>query len=437
MSQVDRGGYAAVKFQTSTKLQIPRGTDDIMPGEVEQWQWIEQKAREICSLYDYHEIRTPMFEHTELFQRGVGEATDIVEKEMYTFTDRGNRQISLRPEGTAGVVRSFVEKKVFGQPQPTKWYYMGPMFRYENPQAGRRRQFHQFGVEAFGSPDPLLDAEVIALGMHYFQALGLKDVRVEVNTLGDVESRLQYREKLIAYFEKHIDKLSDEAKSRLYKNPLRILDSKDERTKEIAAGAPSLHDHLNDDSRKHFDTVLRALDLLGVPYVVNHRLVRGLDYYTHTAFEYTVDIPGAQAGSIGGGGRYNGLIEQFGGPSMPGVGFGIGLERVLLALGVQQVRTPSKAGLDCYLITMGEEAKLVGMKVLQTMRQAGLRAERDYLDRKMKAQFKAADRLQAKTVAILGEDELKQNQINVKQLATGEQVTIALDELVAYIKQLP
>ncbi|MFC7441371.1 histidine--tRNA ligase [Laceyella putida] len=424
-----------MKFQASTKVQIPRGTDDIMPGEVEKWQWIEQKAREICGLYDYHEIRTPVFEHTELFHRGVGEATDIVEKEMYSFTDRGNRSISLRPEGTAGVVRSFVEKKMFAQPQPTKWYYMGPMFRYENPQAGRRRQFHQFGVEAFGSVDPLLDAEVIALGMQYFKSLGLKDVRVEINTLGDAESRQQYREKLITYFEGYMDELSAEAKSRLYKNPLRILDSKDARTKEIAAGAPLLRDHLNETSRNHFDTVIRTLDLLGIPYVINPRLVRGLDYYTHTAFEYTVDISGAQAGSIGGGGRYNGLVEQFGGPEMPGVGFGIGLERVILALTEQQVKLPLAQGLDCYLITLGEEAKLVGMKVLQSMREAGLRVDRDYMDRKMKAQFKTADRLQATYVAILGEEELKRNQINVKRLATGEQETISLDQLISHIQQ--
>lgn len=424
-----------MKFQATTKVQIPRGTDDIMPEEVGKWQWIEQKAREVCQLYDYHEIRTPIFESTELFQRGVGEVTDIVEKEMYSFTDRGNRPISLRPEGTAGVVRSFVEKKRFAQPQPTKWYYIGPMFRYEKPQAGRRRQFHQFGVEAFGSADPLLDAEVIAFGMHFYKSIGLKDVRVEINSLGDAESRQQYRAKLIEYFEGYLDDLSAEAKSRLYKNPLRILDSKDARTKEIALGAPQLKDYLNETSQRHFASVIRALDVLGIPYQINSQLVRGLDYYTHTAFEYMVDIAGAQAGSIGGGGRYNGLIEQFGGPEMPGVGFGIGLERVILALEEQQVAVPSSPGLDCYLVTLGEEAKLAGTKLLQSLREAGLRADRDYMDRKLKAQFKTADRLQAAFVAVLGEEELKQNQINVKRLSTGEQETIPLAQLIPYIQQ--
>lgn len=424
-----------MKFKASAKYQIPRGTDDLMPGEVEIWQWAEAKAREICRLYDYKEIRTPIFEYTELFQRGVGEATDIVEKEMYSFNDRGERNISLRPEGTAGVVRSFVEKKIYAEPQPTKWFYMGPMFRYENPQAGRRRQFHQFGVEVFGSSDPELDAEVISLGIHFFESLGLKGVRAEINSVGDPEVRALYREKLIEYFEPYKAELSSEAQGRLYKNPLRILDSKDPKTKEIAQGAPSILDYLNEPCRKHFEQLKQYLDMLGVHYVINDRLVRGLDYYTHTAFEFMVDIPGAQASTIGGGGRYNGLVEQFGGPEMPGVGFGIGLERVMLAIKEQKVNVPLKTGLDCYLITLGEEAKLYGSKLLSGMRKAGLTADRDYLDRKLKAQFKAADRLNARFVAILGDEELKQGQINVKRLATGEQETIKLEQLIPYLKE--
>jgi histidyl-tRNA synthetase len=417
------------------KFQVPRGTYDILPGESEKWQWIEAKARELCRLYGYQEIRTPIFEHTELFQRGVGETTDIVEKEMYTFVDRKERSLTLRPEGTAGVVRAFVEHKVYGQPQPTKWYYMGPMFRYERPQAGRSRQFHQFGVEVFGGTDPALDAEVIALAMHYYTELGLKNVRAEINSVGDAESRPVYRQKLIEYFEPYKDELAPEARERLYKNPLRILDSKDPRTKEIAAGAPSILDHLSEEARRHFEAVKAYLDKLGVPYVVNDRLVRGLDYYTNTAFEFMVESAGAQAGSIGGGGRYNGLVQEIGGPEMPGVGFGIGLERVLLALEEQQVEMPVSSGLDCYLITLGEEAKTVGVKILQDLRMAGLSADRDYLDRKMKAQLKAADKAGARFVAILGDEELARGEINVKKLATGEQVTLPLTGLVSYLKQ--
>ncbi|MGA8942136.1 MAG: histidine--tRNA ligase [Thermoactinomyces sp.] len=424
-----------MKYQSVQKYSIPRGTDDILPEESGKWQWIEETARKICRLYGFKEIRTPLFEHTELFQRGVGEATDIVEKEMYTFQDRGERLLSLRPEGTAGVVRSFVEKKIFAEPQPTKWYYMGPMFRYENPQAGRRRQFHQFGTEVFGSDDPALDAEVIALGIHYFRALGLKKVRVELNTVGDPETRARYRQKLIDYFEPHKEQLSREAQERLYKNPLRILDSKDPKTKEIAEGAPSILDYLSEAAEQHFSKVKEYLDLLEMPYVVNDRLVRGLDYYTHTAFEYTVDVPGAQAGSIGGGGRYNRLVEEFGGPDMPGFGFGIGMERVLLALEQQKVEIPVSTGLDCYLITLGETAKAAGVKWLEALRQAGITADRDYLNRKMKAQFKQADRNGARFVAILGDNELEQGKINVKNQVTGEQETIDLDQFISYIRE--
>lgn len=424
-----------MKYQAAQKYSIPRGTDDILPEEAGKWQWIEEMARKICHLYRFQEIRTPLFEHTELFQRGVGEATDIVEKEMYTFRDRGERLLSLRPEGTAGVVRSFVEKKIYAEPQPTKWYYIGPMFRYENPQAGRRRQFHQFGVEVFGSADPALDAEVIALGSHYFKALGLNKVRVEINSVGDPETRARYRQKLIDYFEPYKEQLSKEAQERLYKNPLRILDSKDPKTKEIARNAPSILDHLSEAAEQHFRQVKDYLDVLEVPYVVNDRLVRGLDYYTHTAFEYMVDVPGAQAGSIGGGGRYNRLIEEFGGPDLPGFGFGIGMERVLLALDQQKVEIPVQKGLDCYLITLGEAARVAGVKWLEALRKAGITADRDYMNRKMKAQFKQADRNGAKFVAILGDDELKQGKINVKNQATGEQETIDLEQFISYIKE--
>nr|WP_249669766.1 histidine--tRNA ligase [Polycladospora coralii] len=415
--------------------QIPRGTYDILPGEVEKWQWVEEQMRHACRLFHYEEVRTPMFEQTELYKRGVGETTDIVEKEMYSFSDRGNRQLTLRPEGTAGMVRSFVEHKIYGQPQPTKWYYIGPMFRYERPQAGRSRQFHQFGIEAFGSMDPALDAEVIALGMHLFQSLGLEGVRVELNSVGDAESRARYREKLIQYFEPYKDELSPEAQSRLYKNPLRILDSKDARTKEIASAAPSLFDDLSEDSKMHLDRVKQYLDEMGVHYVINDRLVRGLDYYTQTAFEYMLDLKGAQASTIGGGGRYNGLVKEIGGDDVPGVGFGIGIERVMLALEEQQIQVPNQNRLDGYLITMGEQAKAAGMKVLQVLREAGFQVDRDYLDRKMKAQFKAADRAGARYVFILGEEEIAENKIKVKSMATQSQEEVSLSNLLDWLKE--
>jgi histidyl-tRNA synthetase len=289
-------------------------------------------------------------------------------------------------------------------------------------------------VEVFGSADPALDAEVIALGMHFYQALGLKDVRVEINSVGDQETRERYRRRLIDYFEPVKESLSKEARERLYKNPLRILDSKDPKTKEIAMEAPSILDDLSEPARQHFEQVKSYLDVLKIPYVINDRLVRGLDYYTHTAFEFMVDVPGAQAGTIGGGGRYNGLVEEFGGPEMPGFGFGIGLERVLLALEEQKVEIPVEDGIDCYLITIGEKAKTAGAKWLKALREAGIAADQDYLGRKMKAQFKAADRSNARFAVILGEDEMEQGRINVKHLDSGEQETIELEQLIPYIK---
>ncbi|BCU82508.1 histidine--tRNA ligase [Polycladomyces abyssicola] len=416
-------------------VRIPRGTADIMPGEVEKWQYVEEKARDVCRRYHFSEIRTPIFEHTELFQRGVGETTDIVEKEMYTFEDRGGRSLTLRPEGTAAVVRAFVEHKVYGQPQPTKWFYIGPMFRYERPQAGRMRQFHQFGLEVFGSHDPGTDAEVIALGAHFFEAVGLKGVTVHLNSVGCPKCRPVHREKLVAYLTPHKDRLCRDCQSRLERNPLRILDCKNETCRQITEGAPAVLDVLCDECAPHFEAVKRHLDLLGVDYTVNPRLVRGLDYYTRTAFEYMLEGLGAQASTIGGGGRYNGMVEEFGGGDVPGIGFATGLERVLLALEEQGVTLPLDRSLDCFLVTLGDEAQEKAVTLLQSLRKAGCSADRDYLGRKLKAQMKAADRMNARFVAILGEEELKQNQIVVKDMTTGEQETVNLDQFVDYIRQ--
>lgn len=412
--------------------QKPKGTQDLLPGTVEKWQYVEAKARDICRRFNYKEIRTPIFEQTELFQRGVGETTDIVAKEMYTFLDKSARSMTLRPEGTAGVVRAYVENKLYGEPDVTKLYYIGPMFRYEQPQAGRYRQLHQFGIEAFGSADPAIDAEVIALGYLFYKELGLKDVVVELNSVGNAPSRAVYREKLQAYLKPMLPSLCKDCQERYERNPLRILDCKVDQEK--FADAPSIIDSLDDECRSHFETVQSLLTRMGIEYRLNHRLVRGLDYYTHTAFEFKAGGIGA-IDTIGGGGRYNGLVGAIGGPDQPGVGLGLGLERALLVLEAQGIELPVSEPLDVYLISLGEQAERETVKLLFELREAGLRADRDYQGRKLKAQLKSADRLGAKFAAILGDDELAQGVITLKNLASGEQETVALGELAAKLKE--
>jgi histidyl-tRNA synthetase len=407
-------------------FQKPKGTQDVLPGTVERWQFIEEQAREVCRRFLYREIRTPIFESTELFQRGVGETTDVVEKEMYTFIDRGKRSVTLRPEGTAGVVRAFVENKLYAEPELTKLFYIGPMFRYEQPQAGRYRQFHQFGIEAFGSHDPALDAEVIALGQQFYQALGLRGVSLEINSVGTPVSRASYRGALLAFLEPKRHLLCQDCLSRMERNPIRVLDCKVDQ--EHFHEAPALLEHLDEESAAHFAKVQSYLDQMGIAYEINPKLVRGLDYYTHTAFEFKAAGIGT-IDTIGGGGRYNGLVSEIGGPEHCGVGFGLGLERVILVLENQGIELPMNTRPLVYFVTMGEEAEQSAMRLLHDLRKAGIAAEKDYGGRKMKAQLKSADRLQAKYAAILGEDELKRNEIILKSLATGEQETISLQNL--------
>ncbi|WP_042459074.1 histidine--tRNA ligase [Neobacillus dielmonensis] len=417
-------------------INIPRGTQDILPGEVELWQLIEKKARDLCEKYQYQEIRTPIFEHTELFSRGVGDTTDIVQKEMYTFEDRGGRSLTLRPEGTASTVRAFVEKKMYGNAnQPVKLYYMGPMFRYERPQSGRFRQFVQFGVEALGSHDPAIDAEVISLAMNLYKEMGLKKLKLIINSLGDKESRLAHRDALINHFKPRIGEFCKDCQSRLEKNPLRILDCKVDRDHELMKSAPSIIDYLNEESKAYFDKLQKYLTQLDIPFEVDPNLVRGLDYYNHTAFEIMSDAEGFGAiTTLCGGGRYNGLAEEIGGPETPGIGFALSIERFIAALKAEGIELEVNPGIDCYLAALGEEAKDYTVGLLQKLRLAGISAERDYLARKIKAQFKAADRLNAKYVAVLGEEELNQNKINVKNMATGDQVEVDLDGFVEYIQ---
>ncbi|MBM7563733.1 histidine--tRNA ligase [Paenibacillus sacheonensis] len=407
-------------------FQKPPGTQDFLPGAVEKWQFVERVARDICRRFNFREIRTPIFEMTELYKRGVGETTDIVEKEMYTFTDRGDRSLTLRPEGTAGAVRAYVENKLYGEPDLTKLYYIGPMFRYERQQAGRYRQFHQFGIEALGAVDPSLDAEVIALGYAFYTEVGLKDVRVEINSVGTPAVRAAFRERLLAFLEPKREILCKDCQSRMDRNPLRVLDCKVDQ--HHFEGAPSILDSLDEECRTHFEALQGHLTGMNIPYVINPRLVRGLDYYTHTAFEYKAEGIGA-IDTIGGGGRYNGLVADIGGPDQPGVGLGLGLERTVMLLESQGAQLDNLHQVDVYMVALGEAADREVTRLLHGLRMRGIAAERDYQGRKMKAQMKSADRLQARFTAILGDDELERGEITLKHMATGEQKLVSLEAL--------
>ncbi|SDN45902.1 histidine--tRNA ligase [Alkalicoccus daliensis] len=417
---------------------IPRGTQDILPGESEKWQIVEQTAHDLCRRYNYKEIRTPIFEQTELFARGVGDTTDIVQKEMYEFKDRGDRSLTLRPEGTAPVVRSYVGEKMHGWVnQPVKLYYTGPMFRYERPQSGRMRQFVQFGVEALGSADPAVDAEVIALAMELYQELGLKDLKLVINSLGDKESREAHKQALIQHFEPRINEFCADCQARLTKNPLRILDCKVDRDHELMGSAPAILDYLNEDSTKYFKQVQEFLSAMKIPFVVDPTLVRGLDYYNNTAFEIMLDGEGFGAiTTLAGGGRYNGLVEDIGGPETPGIGFALSIERLLMALEVQGVDLIQDSQLDVYLVTLGDKAKNKAPELLYQLRKQGFSVDADYMGKKMKAQMKTANRQQAHAVLILGDDELAEGKINVKEMATGEQKLLQLGELEAELAAL-
>lgn len=416
-------------------IQLPRGTYDVLPEQSAKWQEVEQKINELCRLYQYKEIRTPVFEHTELFQRGVGDTTDIVQKEMYTFQDRGDRSLTLRPEGTASVVRSYVENKLFGLPdQPVKLSYMGPMFRYERPQAGRTRQFVQFGVEAIGSKDPAIDAEVISLAMEVYRSVGLKQLRLVINSLGDTESRIAHKEALIKHFEPRIDEFCGDCQSRLTKNPLRILDCKVDRDHELMGTAPSLADYLNEESQAYFDGVKAYLEALGIEYVVDPNLVRGLDYYNHTAFEIMSDAEGFGAiTTLCGGGRYNGLVEDLGGPESPGIGFAMSIERLLLALEMEKVEIGQSADLEVYVVAMDESTKQKAFTLVRDLRGNGISADMDFNGRKVKAQMKSADRKGAAYVIVIGETELESGKVALKTMATGEQQELEFEKIAGAI----
>lgn len=417
-------------------VKAPRGTVDILPKDARKWQYVENKIKGICNNFHYEEIRTPLFEHTEVFSRGVGDSTDIVQKEMYTFEDRGGRSLTLRPEGTASVTRAFVENKLYGEPnQPIKLYYFAQMFRYERPQQGRMRQLNQFGVEVLGSADPAVDAEVIDLAMTTYKQLGLTSLKLVINSLGDTESRKSHRAALISHFTPYKEELCKDCQARLEQNPMRVLDCKVDRDHPSMSTAPSILDYLNDDSKQYFEEVKRYLDLMGINYEVDPKLVRGLDYYNHTAFEIMSEAEGFGAiTTLAGGGRYNGLVEELGGPTTPGIGFGMGIERLLMALDAENITIPIEDELDCFLISVGDETKKEAVRLVHELRQNGIQVDQDYQGRKIKAQFKAADRYKAKYVLILGEDELQKQVINVKEMETGEQLEISIEKLVTTLK---
>ncbi|MFR5259964.1 MAG: histidine--tRNA ligase, partial [Streptococcus salivarius] len=372
----------------------------------------------------------PMFEHYEVISRSVGDTTDIVTKEMYDFHDKGDRHITLRPEGTAPVVRSYVENKLFAPEvqKPVKVYYIGSMFRYERPQAGRLREFHQLGVECFGSKNPATDVETIAMAYQLFNTLGIKEVTLHLNSLGNTESRLAYRQALIDYLTPMRDTLSKDSQRRLDENPLRVLDSKEKEDKVAVENAPSILDYLDDESQAHFDEVRAMLDSLNIPYVIDTNMVRGLDYYNHTIFEFITTIDKSEL-TICAGGRYDSLVEYFGGPETAGFGFGLGLERLLLVLYKQGIELPVEESLDVYIAVLGSGANGKALELVQAIRYQGFKAERDYLGRKIKAQFKSADTFKAKTVITLGESEVESGQVNVKNNATREEVTVSFEEL--------
>lgn len=410
-------------------INAPRGVNDILPPESAKWKYIRRKVEEVFDLYNYDEIKLPIFEKTELFQRGVGETTDIVQKEMYTFEDRKGRSITLRPEGTASVMRSFLEHKIYGQSQPTKYFYFGPMFRYERPQAGRYRQFYQVGVEVLGADNPVVDAEVIMVGLHLLETIGLTGFKLYINSIGCPDCRQDYLDALQDFFNPKLENLCSNCQDRYEKNPLRMLDCKNPDCKIHMEDAPSILEYLCDECAEDFSTVKTYLDKVDISYQVDPRLVRGLDYYTKTAFEVKFDKLGAQD-AIFAGGRYDGLGEDIGNKSIPGIGFAIGVERLLLALEEQGVELPIDTSIDLFITTIGERAEEAAFKYLAQLRREGLKVAMDYLGRSVKSQMKRADKMNANYSIILGDNELNDDFATIREMKSGEQEEIKLSNLV-------
>ena len=413
-------------------IQAPKGTKDVTPAESYKWHYIENCMRELCALYGANELRTPIIEHTELFLRGVGDTTDIVQKEMYTFEDKGGRSITLKPEGTAGMVRAFIENRLFNDPMPQKLYYLNsPTFRYEKPQAGRLREHHQFGIEIVGAYGPETDAEVILLALSLFKKLGVHDLMLHINSIGCPECRKEYNKALREYLAGYLGEMCETCRSRFEKNPMRIIDCKEERCKRIVANAPRTIDYLCDDCRKHFEGVKKCLESVGAEYVVDTDIVRGLDYYTGTVFEVISNRIGAQ-GAVCAGGRYNGLIEELGGDKIPAVGFGMGMERLLAVMEANNVEFPAPDRIKVCFAAMGDAPRMKAFALAQQLREKGVSAEFDHMDRSFKAQFKYANKLNCEYTVAIGDEELEAGKVRVKCMADGEETEVAFEKLCEY-----
>lgn len=406
----------------ANEIQVPKGTKDMLPQDAYKWHYIESVFRDISKTYGIREIRTPIFEHTELFQRSVGDTTDIVQKEMYTFNDKGNRSITLKPEGTAPAVRAFIENRLFNDAQPTKLYYISPTFRYENVQKGRLRQFHQCGIEIFGSKEPTMDVEAIKVAMDTLKKLGLKSLSLHINNLGCPVCRTRYNESLKKFLQENYSNLCDTCKSRFEKNPMRILDCKEKKCNEITKSAPQILDYVCEECETHFSTVKEYLDVLEIPYIIDSGIVRGLDYYTKTIFEIINDDF-----TVCGGGRYDKLVGELGGPEIPAVGFAIGMERIIMTLENEGIKIPKENYIDLYIAARGEEEKKVAFKLASDLRILGVKCEINHMGRSVKAEMKFANKLGAEFTTILGEDELTNKKMNLKRMSDGEIFEVSLE----------
>lgn len=410
----------------------PKGTKDILPDQVYKWHYVEKKFADICRRYGFKEVRTPAFEHTELFTRGIGDTTDVVQKEMYTFNDHGNRSITLKPEGTSPAVRAFIEHKQYAEVQPTKYYYITPCYRYEKPQSGRQREFHQFGIETFGTPNMIADAEIISLANDFLNNCGITDIQLRINSVGCPECRKKHREALKDFLKPKYDELCSTCQDRYHRNPMRIIDCKSPVCHELVQGAPMMVDYLCEDCKSAFEELQENLKAMEIPFVVDPTIVRGLDYYTKTAFEFVTTSIGAQ-GTVCGGGRYDHLVEEIGGPPIPGVGFGLGIERLLMLMEVNGAEFPEEEKPDVFIAFIGDKAKAFGLKLARDLRLEGISVRMDNLARNIKGQFKYADRLNAKYTIVIGEDELDRGIVSLKNMEKSEQKEVRFDELVSEI----
>ena len=410
----------------------PKGTKDILPDQVYKWHYVEKKFADICRRYGFKEVRTPAFEHTELFTRGIGDTTDVVQKEMYTFNDHGNRSITLKPEGTSPAVRAFIEHKQYAEVQPTKYYYITPCYRYEKPQSGRQREFHQFGIETFGTPTMIADAEIISLANDFLNNCGITDIQLRINSVGCPECRKKHREALKDFLKPKYDELCSTCQDRYHRNPMRIIDCKSPVCHELVQGAPMMVDYLCEDCKSAFEELQENLKAMEIPFVVDPTIVRGLDYYTKTAFEFVTTSIGAQ-GTVCGGGRYDHLVEEIGGPPIPGVGFGLGIERLLMLMEANGAEFPEEEKPDVFIAFIGDKAKAFGLKLARDLRLEGISVRMDNLARNIKGQFKYADRLNAKYTIVIGEDELDRGIVSLKNMEKSEQKEVRFDELVSEI----